>query len=50
MQLGPQEILVNADVAFDEGVDEVASIHRVEAAIRRTVPQATRIFVEPVGR
>ncbi len=47
MQLGPDEILVNADVAFDEGVDEVAAIERIEESILKAVPTATRIFVEP---
>lgn len=47
MQLGPHEILVNADVAFDDGVDEVEAIAAVEASIVAAVPTATRIFVEP---
>ena len=47
MQLGPEEILVNADVVFDEGVDEVSAIEAVEASIVAVVPQATRIFIEP---
>lgn len=50
MQLGPQEVLVNADVAFDEGQDEVAGIRLVEDAIKKVVPEATRIFIEPVRR
>ena len=47
MQLAPEEILVNADVAFDAGVDEVAAIEQVEASIAEAVPSATRIFIEP---
>lgn len=51
MQLAPDEILVNMDVVFDEGLDEDAvadAIERIERAIRHAVPAATRIFVEPV--
>lgn len=47
MQLAPHEILVNVDVTFDEGVDEVAAIEEVESAVSHVVPDATRIFVEP---
>jgi cation diffusion facilitator family transporter len=47
MQLSPDEILVNADVVFDAGVDEVSAIEAVEASIVSAVPQATRIFIEP---
>ncbi len=53
MQLSPEEILVNMDVAFDEGLSEerlAAAIVATEAAIRAAVPAATRIFVEPVAR
>jgi len=47
MQLGPEEVLVNADVVFDEGIDEVDAIAEVEASIADAVPSATRIFIEP---
>jgi divalent metal cation (Fe/Co/Zn/Cd) transporter len=50
MQLSPHEILVTADVAFDEGVDEVAAIEAVELSIVGVVPTATRIFIEPTRR
>jgi len=50
MQLGPTEVLVNADVAFDDDVDEVAAITAVEAAISEALPTATRIFIEPTAR
>jgi len=50
MQMAPHEILVTADVAFDEGVDEVAAIEDIENAIRGVCPEAIRIFVEPVRR
>ena len=48
MQLAPHQILVTADVAFDEGADEVPAIELVEASIMEAVPDATRIFIEPV--
>ena len=48
MQLAPHQILVTADVAFDEGADEVQAIELVEASIKDAVPDATRIFIEPV--
>ena len=50
MQLGPHEILVTADVAFDEGVDEVAAIAHVEQSIAKACPDATQVFIEPVAR
>lgn len=50
LQLGPNEILVNADVAFDDNVDEVAAIESIEASIVEAVPSATRIFIEPRRR
>jgi len=49
MQLSPHEILVNLDVALEDGLTgeqvEVA-IDRIEARIQAVVPEATRIFVE----
>jgi cation diffusion facilitator family transporter len=50
MQMSSHEILVTADVAFDEEVDEVAAIEEVEAAIRKACPDVMRIFIEPVRR
>ena len=50
MQLAAHEILVTADVAFDEGVDEVGAIEMLEAAITNVCPDASRIFIEPVRR
>ncbi len=50
MQMSAHEILVTADVAFDEGVDEVPAIEQVEAAIRDACPDVKRIFIEPVRR
>jgi cation diffusion facilitator family transporter len=50
MQMASHEILVTADVAFDEGVDDVAAIEEVESAIRAACPDAKRIFIEPVRR
>jgi cation diffusion facilitator family transporter len=50
MQMAAHEILVTADVAFDEGVDEVPAIEQVEVAIRNACPDVKRIFIEPVRR
>jgi cation diffusion facilitator family transporter len=50
MQMSPHEILVTADVAFDEDADEVPAIELVEDSIREVCPDATRIFIEPVRR
>jgi cation diffusion facilitator family transporter len=50
MQLASHEILVTADVAFDEGADEVLAIELVETSIRESCPDASRIFIEPVRR
>lgn len=50
MQLASHEILVTADVAFDESVEEVEAIEAVEASIRKAVPEATQVFIEPVRR
>ena len=53
MQLAPDEILVTMDVEFDEGLDgdriETAIVD-IEARIAEAVPEATRIFIEPVDR
>ena len=50
MQMSAHEILVTADVAFDEGVDDVVAIEQIETAIRAACPDAKRIFIEPVRR
>ena len=50
MQLSPNEILVTADVAFDENIDEVLAIETVEASIVEACPEATRVFIEAVRR
>jgi cation diffusion facilitator family transporter len=53
MQLAPEEILVTMDVEFDDGITSEA-IERAIVAIERrivvAVPEATRIFIEPVER
>ena len=50
MVLSPHELLVTADVVFDEEVDKVLAIENIEASIREACPAATRVFVEPVRR
>lgn len=53
MQLAPDEILVTMDIEFDDGVsgDRMeAAIVEMEAKIAEAVPQATRVFIEPVDR
>ena len=50
MHLGPEEVLVTADLRFsdDLSTEEIArTIDRVEEAIREVAPEATRIYVEP---
>jgi len=51
MQLAPEQILVNMDVVFDDGLDTdelEAAIGRIEAEIQDAVPAAQKIFIEPV--
>ena len=51
MQLSPEEILVNMDVAFDDGLDTdrmEAVIRHIEAVIEEAVPSAKKVFIEPV--
>ncbi len=51
MQLAPEEILVNMDVAFDDGLDTdqlEAAIRRIEDVIEEAVPSARKVFIEPV--
>lgn len=53
MHLGPEQILVNADVDLVGGLtddDVEAAIDDVEAAIREILPQASDIFVELESR
>ncbi len=53
MQLAPDEILVTMDIEFDEGIDGdriEAAIVEIERHIVEAVPEATRIFIEPVDR
>ena len=53
MQLAPDEILVTMDIEFDDGIDGElieSAIVTIEGEITEAVPQATRIFIEPVNR
>ena len=53
MQLSPEEILVNMDLVFDEGLnddDVERAIVEVEDRIVSGVPAASRIFIEPVAQ
>ena len=53
MQLAPDEILVTMDIEFDDGLDGElieSAIVAIEGKITEAVPQATRIFIEPVNR
>jgi cation diffusion facilitator family transporter len=53
MHLGPEDILVNLDINFANGLstDEVeAAIDRVEQAIRKELPAVKKIFVEAESR
>ena len=49
MYLGPEQILVNLDVNFRDGLDAdgiEAAVRRLETAIREKVPRANRIYIE----
>ena len=49
MHLGPEQILVNLDVNFRDGLtaDGIeAAVRRIESAIREKVPRANRIYIE----
>ncbi|MGB5167836.1 MAG: cation diffusion facilitator family transporter [Acidimicrobiia bacterium] len=53
MQLAPDEILITMDIEFDDGIDGdliESAIVEMEGKIAEAVPQATRIFIEPVNR
>lgn len=48
--IGPDELLVGAKVEFDRNLsfaDLAAAVDNVEAAIRRSVPSASTIYLEP---
>lgn len=49
MQLAPDEILINLDVEFRQGLQthEIEKIvDHIERAIRSSVPEASKIFIE----
>jgi cation diffusion facilitator family transporter len=49
MQLGPQDILLNLEVEFCDGItaaDHVAAIDSIEAALRERHPSIRQIFIE----
>ncbi len=49
MQLGPQEILLNLDIEFRDGIsaqDHVAAVTSIEDEIRARHPSIRRIFIE----
>lgn len=53
MQLAPDEILVTMDIEFDDDIasEQIESaIVSIERRIGEAVPEATRIFIEPVDR
>lgn len=53
MHMGPNEILVNADVDLTDGITDTeveGAIDQVEAAIRNVLPSASNIFVELESR
>jgi divalent metal cation (Fe/Co/Zn/Cd) transporter len=50
MHMSPNEILVAAEVEFEQGLETAAiesAIERLEAEIQSSVPAAGRIYVEP---
>jgi cation diffusion facilitator family transporter len=50
LHLSPEEILVNVEINFRNGLDTdgvEAAIRRVEAAVTEDEPRAKRIFIEP---
>ena len=53
MHMGPEEILVNLEVDLADGLTDHAveqAVHRIESEIRKVLPGATNIFVEPRTR
>lgn len=50
MHVGPEDILVNVEIAFHDGLDTGGvedAIRQVERTIREAAPDVARIFVEP---
>jgi len=48
--LGPDELLIGAKVSFDPGLsvpDLASAVNRVEANVRRRVPEARVMYIEP---
>ncbi|MEJ2718875.1 MAG: cation diffusion facilitator family transporter [Deltaproteobacteria bacterium] len=55
MHFGPEEVLLNLEIQFNETVTAdglIGTIDRLEAAIRKRYPEMTRIFIEaaPLSR
>jgi cation diffusion facilitator family transporter len=53
MQLAPDELLVTMDIEFDDGIGGdllESAIVEMEGKITEAVPEATRIFIEPVDQ
>jgi cation diffusion facilitator family transporter len=49
MHLGPNDILVNIDVEFVDGLstDEIeATVDRIESSVKKAVPAVTKIYIE----
>jgi cation diffusion facilitator family transporter len=50
MHLGPDEILLNMEVEFRQGIDaqqQIAAIERLKSTIRARFPSVKHIFIEP---
>lgn len=53
LHMGPESVLVAAEVAFDSALDTEgveAAVDGIEQAIRQEVPRAGRIYIEPEAR
>jgi hypothetical protein len=49
MQLGPDDILLNLEVEFQDGIsaqDHIAAIRSIEDEVRRHHPSIRKIFIE----
>ena len=49
MHLGPEDVLLNLEVTFTQGLpaeDVHAAVHRIEERINGPYPQVSRIFIE----
>ena len=49
MHLGPEDVLLNIEVRFTEGLpaEEIhAAVHRIEDGINEPYPEVSRIFIE----